>query len=51
MFKATNFDKNKLRQRCFHDALQKLSQADAFENATGQICLIVLLMIGSCLDN
>ena len=33
MFKATNFAKNKLRQRCFHDALQKLSQADTFDSS------------------
>ena len=51
MMKACNFTKYKHRHRWFHNDLQRNFQTNIIENDTAQILLIVVLMVGSCLDN
>ena len=46
MVKAWDFTKNKLCQRYFDNNLQKIFRTYIFENGTGQILLIVILMVG-----
>ena len=46
MLKAWDFTKNKLCHRYFNKKLQKIFRTSILENGTGQIPLIVLLMIG-----
>ena len=46
MCKAWDFTKNKFCHRYFDNNLQKIFQTNIFENGTGQIPLIVVLMAG-----
>ena len=46
MLKAWNFVKTKSCHRYFDNVLQKIFQTNCFENSTGEILLIVVLMIG-----
>ena len=51
MLKARNFIKNKLRLRCCGSNLQKVFWTNILENSTGQMFLIVVLIVDLCLDN
>ena len=51
MMKEWNFTKYKFCHRCFDNNLQKNFQINILESDTAQILLIVVLMIGLCLDN
>ena len=44
--KAWNFTQNKLCHRHFDNNLLKIFQTNIFENGTGQIILIFVLMVG-----
>ena len=45
MLKAWDFTKNKLCHRYFDNNLQKMSRTNILDNGTGQILLIVVLMV------
>ena len=45
MLKAWYFTKNKLCHRCIDNNLQKILRTNILENGTGQILLIVVLMV------
>ena len=45
MLNALGFTKNKLCQRCNDNNLQKILRANTVENGTGQILLIVVLIV------
>ena len=49
MLKACNFTENKLSHSCF-DKLQKMFQTNILEKGTGQILLIVVLLVGLYLE-
>ena len=40
-----------LHHRCFDNCLQNIFQTNILENATGQLHLIVVLMLGLCFYN
>ena len=46
MVKAWDFIKNNLCHRYFDNNLQKIFRINILENGTGQILLIVVLMVG-----
>ena len=46
MMKARDFTENKLCHKYFDKNLQKSFQTHILENGTGQILLIVVLMVG-----
>ena len=46
MVKARDFTKNKLYHRYFGNNLQKIFRANILENGTGQILLIIVLIVG-----
>ena len=45
MLKAWDFTKNKFCHRCFDNNLQKIFRTNILENDTGQILLIVVLIV------
>ena len=45
MLKAWHFTRNKLRYRCIDNNLQKIFQKNVLENDTGQILLVVVIMV------
>ena len=49
MLKTWDFTKNKPCYRYFDNNLQKIFRRNILENGTGQIYLIVVLMVGLCL--
>ena len=51
MLEAWNFTKIKLHHGCFNINLQNIFRTNTFENATRQILLMAVLMIGLSLDN
>ena len=51
MLKGWNFTKNSLCKTDFDNNLPKIFQTNVLENGTGQILLIVISMVGVCLDN
>ena len=49
MLKAWDFTKNKLYHRCTDNNLQNIFRENVLESGTGQILLIVVLMVNLCL--
>ena len=46
MCKAWDFTKNKLCHRYFDNNLQKIFRKNIIENDTGQVLLVVILVVG-----
>ena len=50
MFKAWNYTKNNLHHKWIDNNLQKILRTNIPQNVTGQILLMIVWMVGICLD-